>query len=387
MGKPSTYATPTIMKDNSSFFQSLLKENKPYFLITLGLVIVTDGIVYIVQYVEGLPLELGLYNSLISLSMIVIPLIAVNLIFLLKYNYLERCKTPAEVFGLKSLGLYVGVVLGTILFEMIYAYFGFEDNDYIVLGSFEFSASTSEVITNIFNATIFGLPIFYRQGVQDKAKKELQRKSEELKSANELHTKSQLEALQARVNPHFLYNSLNSIASLIHINPDQAEKMVLSLSELFRYSLNYSDGQLSTIAHEVKMVETYLGIELIRFGDQLECEIEVDPSIENVMIPRFLLQPIVENAIKHGTSKVSHGKIRVSIKPDQNNIIMEVEDNGPAFPDDFNIGYGTKCITDQLELLYRDQHFFGMLNTPVKHVKIILENALSHEYTPENTHH
>jgi len=364
------------MSNTSTLWADLWKENRPYLWIALAVAIGSDAIILAVRYAEGMPLQLSLYNVLITTSIVVITLIAVNTIYVLKKLFLERCQTRTQVMLLKSLGLYVGVIAGTLLFEYIYHYFGFEDNDYIVIGSLQFSASTSEVISNVVLATLIGLPIFFRQQVQEKSRVELKRKAEELETAHELNTRAQLEALQARVNPHFLYNSLNSIASLIHINPDQAEQMVLSLSELFRYSLNYSNGQIFTVAQEVKMVETYLSIELIRFGDKLTCDIEVDDKLANTEIPRFILQPLVENAIKHGTSKIAQGEIRVRIQQEGSDIVFTVADNGPDFPEDFEVGYGIKCITDQLELLYKDQHAFSMLNTPFKHVRIVLTNAL-----------
>ncbi|MBO6516472.1 MAG: histidine kinase [Bacteroidia bacterium] len=362
-----------------SLRKELWKENRPYFWIFLSVSVVSILSIWGVQLAEGLPLNLSLYNGLIALSVLFIPLTAVNTIFFLKRSYLKHCTSKAQIIALKSLGLYIGIIAGTVLFELIYAHFGFEDNDYIAFGSFELSPGVSEVVSNLFIATVLGIPVFIRQQARDQSIAELNQKSKELETAHELNTQSQLEALQARVKPHFLYNSLNSIASLIHVNPDQAEKMVLSLSELFRHSLNYSNGQLSTVSKEVKIVETYLGIEQVRFGDQLSCEVKVDESIKNCLIPRFLLQPIVENAIKHGTSKVSNGTIKIYVLQSGNNIEFTVYDNGPNFNDGFDVGYGLKCVTDQLNLLYKDKHSFMMLNEPSKHVKIILQNAIDND--------
>lgn len=359
--------------------KTLLQENWQYLRVLMVLAVLSIALVFGVQLAEGIPLELDVNNRIFTLSLLFIPLFAVNIIYYLKTNFIEYCRNPRQVILLKTVGMYVGIISGTVLFEWIYGLYGIIDNDYIVLGPLELSPSVSEVISNAITATIIGIPIFIRQGIKDKANKEIKAKERELEKAHQLNVQSQLEALQARVNPHFLYNSLNSIASLIHINPDQAEQMVLSLSELFRYSLNYSDGQLSTIAKEVKMVETYLGIEMIRFGDQLTCEIDVEPGLEKVLIPRFLLQPIVENAIKHGTSKIKKGSIRLSIARSGNDLEFKVADNGPDFPELFNSGYGLKSVTDQLQLIYEDNHSFELLNSPEKHVRIVLKNVLSNE--------
>lgn len=354
-----------------------LKENLQYLWYVLGGTVLMLSLPVVVMSVQDEPVEFSTENIIFFISLTVIPMTTVNTIYLMKRLIVPMIKTQNQVMLVKIIGLFMGAIAATVFFEWVYGLFGIVDDDYIVLGSWTLSPSESEVVSNTINAAIIGIPVFIWQRLKTNADIALEQKKKELVKANELNTQSQLEALQARVNPHFLYNSLNSIASLIHINPDQAEQMVLSLSELFRYSLNYSNGQLSTIAQEVKMVETYLSIELIRFGDKLQCEINVDKSLEQVLIPRFLLQPIVENAIKHGASKLASGSISMEIKRNGPDLVFTIADNGPDFPADFNAGYGIKCVTDQLNLLYNDKHSFAMLNEPEKHVKIILENALN----------
>lgn len=357
---------------------SWLKENFSYLWVLLAFILVTDGTILAIQLFKGQPLIIGTYNMLVSLSVLFIPLITVNIIYVLKQLFLHYCKSDKQRLLLKLTGLFIGISVGTILFEWIYTSLGFVDDDYINIGNYSFSPSVSELITNLTVGVFIGVPIFVRQQVQHKASRKLNEATKELKAAHEVSVQAQLAALQARVNPHFLYNSLNSIASLIHINPNQAEKMVLSLSELFRYTLNFNNGELATVKSEIEMVNTYLEIEQVRFGDQLQVNVLVDENCQEIEIPRFLLQPIVENAIKHGTSKVSEGKISIEVQQQKEDVIITVFDNGPAFKNDYTVGYGVKCVTDQLELLYKDRYFFGMINTPEKHVKIILKNALNY---------
>lgn len=364
------------MKRSATSGNTLVEENLQYIWILLGVALVFVLLIIGVRISEGMPITIDVENIIFLASVVAIPLVAVNTIYFFKYYGLDFCRNKQHVLALKITGLYLGVILGTLIFEAIYAAYGIIDDDYIVMGSFELSASASEVVSNVFSASFLGIPIFIKQQIRQSSSIALEAKKQELDSAQRLNVQSQLEALQARVNPHFLYNSLNSIASLIHVNPDQAEQMVVSLSELFRYSLNYSNGQLSTIAEEIKMVQTYLGIELIRFGDKLSYNIEVDQGLEQVLIPRFLLQPIVENAVKHGTSKISSGKIIVQVKQEQGSICFSIADNGPDFSDAFEAGYGLKCVTDQLNLLYKNKHVFEMMNTPKKQVRIVLENML-----------
>ena len=195
----------------------------------------------------------------------------------------------------------------------------------------------------------------------------------QLVNLEKLKTKAELDALQARINPHFLYNSLNSIAGLVHHDPDKAEQMTLLLSKLFRYTIGTKDHHFNTIESELEIVKTYLAIEQVRFEDRLKYTVSVQNGLENKEIPRFLLQPIVENAIKHGISKVTEqGEIHVNITQEGDFLRLAVHDNGPAFSDTFFTGYGLQSIQDKLKLLYAGKAQFDIQNTDYKQVIIQL---------------
>ena len=199
----------------------------------------------------------------------------------------------------------------------------------------------------------------------------------QLLNLEKLKTRSELDALQAKINPHFLYNSLNSIASLVHDDPDKAEEMTLLLSKLFRHSTG-RDGQLfSTLADELEMVQTYLQVEQVRFGNRLTFSVEVaEPSLIDLKLPQFLLQPIVENAIKHGIAKrADMGRIDVRIYQKNDELHLCVHDNGPGFPDDLSGGYGLRSIQDKLKLLYGDDARVELQNWPLKQVLIVISMA------------
>lgn len=207
----------------------------------------------------------------------------------------------------------------------------------------------------------------------------------QLTKLQELKIRAELETLQAKINPHFLYNSLNSIASLVYTDPEKAEKMVLMLSKLFRVSINSGEENFGTIANEIDIVKTYLDIENIRLGDRLSVKISVKDELQDVKIPRFLLQPLVENSIKHGISKVAEkGEVIIEVKalPD-NKLAIWVADNGPAFPEVLEPGYGMQSTFDKLKLLYGDDHVLNILSTPHKGIQIIIPNLvvkqLAHE--------
>ncbi|GAB3930805.1 sensor histidine kinase [Larkinella terrae] len=188
----------------------------------------------------------------------------------------------------------------------------------------------------------------------------------------QLKTRAELEALQAKINPHFLYNSLNSIASLVHDEPDRAERMVVLLSKLFRYTTGMKNRYFNTIADELEMVRTYLDVEQVRFGDRLTYRIDLlDPALKEVQIPQFLLQPLVENAIKHGISKVAGpGAIILRITEENGWLCCRIHDNGPVFPEELVAGYGLQSIQDKLKLLYGTDARLLVENKPMKEVVV-----------------
>jgi two-component system, LytTR family, sensor kinase len=193
----------------------------------------------------------------------------------------------------------------------------------------------------------------------------------ELIQLQDLKMKAELAALQAKINPHFLYNSLNSIASLVHENPERAEDMVINLSKFYRYSTGRSEDYFDTLSNEIEMIKTYLAIEQVRFGDRLQYVIDILPALSEIKIPRFLIQPLVENSIKHGIAQVpDKGLIQISVAMQDDWIELNVHDNGPAFPDHVAAGYGLKSISDKLRLLCGNSASILLLNEPQKIVKL-----------------
>ncbi|MFB9843376.1 sensor histidine kinase [Mucilaginibacter ginsenosidivorans] len=199
----------------------------------------------------------------------------------------------------------------------------------------------------------------------------------EISRLNELKTKAELDALQAKVNPHFLYNTLNSIAELSLHQGTRARNMTIALAELFRYSLNKNNETMIPIGDEVEMVENYVMIEKIRFEDKLEVSVEVDEAVRRKNVPKFILQPLVENAIKHGLKEPGKtGIIKVIIKGSAGGIDIMIHDNGAPFPEDIQVGYGLKSVMDKLALFYPGKHTIYFENDPVKQVTISITDNL-----------
>lgn len=189
----------------------------------------------------------------------------------------------------------------------------------------------------------------------------------------EMQHRAELQALHSRINPHFLYNSLNSIAGLAKVDPEKTEKMALALSEFCRYTINKNNGTFSTVAEEAELARIYLEIEKTRFGDKLEYHCNISDEARNMTIPRFIIQPLIENAIKHGITQLTgHGIIKLVVYMHDNTIRIEVYDNGPAFSNSPTKGYGLQSIFDKLEILYKGQALINWQNEPQKYISVMI---------------
>lgn len=147
-----------------------------------------------------------------------------------------------------------------------------------------------------------------------------------------LARESELRALKAQIDPHFLYNSLNAVASLCGSRPDDARRMAQLLADFFRTTLRLGGHAEVSLEEEVALAETYLAIEKIRFGPRLTLETSIDPAATDSVVPSLLLQPLIENAVRHGiSSMIDGGTIRVAARVDEGDLVIEVAN--PADPD------------------------------------------------------
>jgi two-component system LytT family sensor kinase len=173
---------------------------------------------------------------------------------------------------------------------------------------------------------------------------------------------ARLAALSSQINPHFLFNTLNSVASLIRLDPDQARQVVYKLSKILRRLLRQQDN-FATLRDELGFIEDYLAIEMVRFGDKLRFVKEVDPDTLDLLVPSMLLQPLVENSIRHGlASKVDGGTIRVRSRRSGNQLQLVVEDDGVGIPESRLArmfeqgGIGVNNVNERLKVLYGDSY-------------------------------
>ena len=199
----------------------------------------------------------------------------------------------------------------------------------------------------------------------------LTKKDVELAQMGEFQKQAELQSLRAKINPHFLYNALNSIASLATTDARKTEQMALALSDFFKYAINREQKQLNTLSEELNAIRTYLEIEKVRFGDRLSFEIDCPEELLNIQIPQLLVQPLVENAIKHGLSQITeNGLIRILVSSAENQLKIRVYDNGPAFPDGPLSGFGIQNTQERIALLYGAKATINWQNGAEKYIEI-----------------
>jgi len=156
-----------------------------------------------------------------------------------------------------------------------------------------------------------------------------------------LTSRAELKALRAQINPHFLFNALNAIAGLIQDQPQLADETVEQLAHVFRYTLRKSQTEWVRLDEELEFVRSYLRVEQARFGERLQVEFDVDPALSAIPIPTMTIQPLVENAVKHGVSLQGSGRVVVRARLDDEALRIEVCDDGPGFPAGFSLSEST----------------------------------------------
>jgi LytS/YehU family sensor histidine kinase len=169
----------------------------------------------------------------------------------------------------------------------------------------------------------------------------------------------ELQTIKAHINPHFIFNALNSIRALIDENPDRARTAVTELSNILRSSLKAEKGETVSFVDELKIVKDYLALENMRFEDRLKVEFDIDDDTLDQQVPPMMLQTLVENAIKHGISKQIHGgvvKVISDFKDDYHR--LAVQNTGHLNGNLKKTGFGLSSTQDRLHLLYGDKARF-----------------------------
>lgn len=192
--------------------------------------------------------------------------------------------------------------------------------------------------------------------------------------------KAQLQALKMQLQPHFLFNTLHSISALVYKDVAAADKMIARLGDFLRLTLENSGTQEVTLQQELEFLKCYLEIERIRFQDRLTTTLHIDPQALNTQVPNLILQPIVENAIRHGIApRSTPGQIDILAERKNGTLRIRIKDNGPglilnrSFDGSFKEGVGLANTRARLEQLYGAAHRFELANDPRGGLVVTLE--------------
>jgi two-component system LytT family sensor kinase len=204
------------------------------------------------------------------------------------------------------------------------------------------------------------------------------RNEKKLEEQQRLLMQARLEALTSQINPHFLFNTLNSVSSLIRTDPNQARIMLVKLSKVLRRLLRKNEN-FTPLRDEVSFIEDYLSIELVRFGEKLRFVKAVDDDTLDMLVPSMLLQPLVENCIKHGlSSKVEGGAIRLAARRVDKRLYLEVEDDGVGIPEErlatlLDRGIGVSNVHERLKVLFGNEYRMWIDSQPGRGTRVEIE--------------
>jgi len=206
------------------------------------------------------------------------------------------------------------------------------------------------MIAMVYVTTLFATELPIKIWNSSRNEKKLEQQQMRLNEAR-------LAALSSQINPHFLFNTLNSVAALIRLNPEQARQVVHRLSKILRRLLRQQEN-LTTLGEELSFIDDYLSIEMVRFGEKLRFVKDIEPATLDMLVPSMLLQPLVENSIRHGlASKVDGGTIHVRSRLAGKRLQIFVEDDGVGIPEAklatlFELGIGVNNVNERLKVLF-----------------------------------
>ena len=253
----------------------------------------------------------------------------------------------------------VTVLLGTIVAS--WATLALEPSSYWLL-------RWREATTLFLLAIVLGLALVAVTYTHTRMRSEIEEAREREAELRESTLRAQLRALQAQINPHFLFNAFNALAELVHDDADVAEQLVGDLAHMLRYSLRSSAQERVPLAQEIEVTERYLRVEKARLGERLRVSRKIDPEVTDLLVPGLLLQPLVENAVQHAVaSRAEGGQITVAIRRVGEEVVVAVDDDGPGLPPGLlppqegggskrgtgGAGGGLTNVARRLELAYR----------------------------------
>ena len=258
------------------------------------------------------------------------------------------------------LALYVAAAL---VFSLIHLFLNVTIDSFLMRIFSEPYGTLSEALqANFYSRITWRIFLFATIVVASHGWEAQRRYKEEQRKASELQVQlvqAQLQALKMQMHPHFLFNTLHSLSELIHRDVRAADELVVRLGDFLRMTLQTSDENQVPLAKELEFLQCYLEIEKVRLQERLEVLFDIDPDARNILVPNLLLQPIVENAIRHGiTPRAERGKVEIKAVPVDSMLRIEVRDNGPGYIEAkgiescFQKGLGLSNTRERLQKMY-----------------------------------
>lgn len=288
--------------------------------------------------------------------------------FAFAYHY--RGDRGVRLIGVLIIGSVAGVAVAYTVSILVYGNLDAKNTLFT-------DAQIYDLLFDLFLALFFGTIILYfflSREKQFEANQEL--KDAQLKNVS--HQKqiaeTQLQLLQAQIEPHFLFNSLANVISLIDEDTPRAKQMLESLTRYLRTSLTRSQDTNGCLKDELDLIENYLKILQIRMGERLSYQIDVDEELYSQPFPIMLLQPVVENSIKHGLEPMADGgEIQIKIKQQDNKLIIQILDNGVGLKQGDLTGFGLMNVRQRLQSLYAESARLKLENRKPKGVQVTIE--------------
>lgn len=309
-----------------------------FYSLFWGVIATINIVLQVLWY--NVPLTYSLLDS--GTNYVLYPLLGSSIWYSIRYNSLEEVSVGRLIlFHFIAASLLCGIWV--YISYAIYQPFIYDDNTFLEDGlpSKIFAGYLLYIIY-----LVFFYAVNYYQSLKEKIKKEVEYKA--------LIREAELQALKSQINPHFLFNSLNSISSLTVSNPEKAQEMVINLSGFMRYSLMHNEKEMVSFARELDNIKLYLSIEKVRFGKKLNAEFEIDTHCMEAEIPNMILQPLFENAIKYGVYETTEQvTIRTVCECDGNTLkISIVNDYDASTIKKRGEGIGLRNIRKRMEIIY-----------------------------------
>lgn len=340
-----------------------------FFKELLQVLVLTTLVGIVLSVMLSSPLERSLTYSL-----------AIGLdIFIIAWVLILLRKDRRKTFGIFLIAIPLGSIVG------------------VALGSYLLGTSLLQLLekqpqvllTTAIAALAFGTAIsyyFYARSRIAEGQHQLQAETLNRAHNEQRLTETELRLLQAQIEPHFLFNTLSNVVSLIDNDPQNAKQMLENLTHYLRASLQRTRTETTTLGQEAALLKTYLAIQTIRMGERLRYKIDIPPDLHKIALPPLIIQPLVENAVKHGIEpSLKGGSVLIKAKQDNEFLFIEVQDTGQGMQTTSGSSVGLHNIQQRLHALYGEKGCLRITENQPHGVIAALTIPLSVSFAPEKT--